>query len=112
MAGGKSAGSSRPRYLLARGATLVFPQAQAPRRNRQAVSQTMVRVSEAIARQSGAATWLPPSTEVVMILLDQQDPAAASAGDLSLAVDGATLSSSPIRVLGGRRRALLYDVNR
>jgi hypothetical protein len=99
-----------PTTILARGAALVLAQFQTPRRSRQAVSQTMVRVSEAIASQSGASTWLPTSTGVVMILLDQQDPAAAADGDLSLAIDGATLSSSPIRVLGGRRRALLYDV--
>jgi hypothetical protein len=45
-----------------------------------------------------------------MILLDQQDSTAAAAGDLALAVTNATLSSSPVRILGGRRRALLYDV--
>ncbi len=99
-----------PTTILGRGASLVFSQTQTPRRKKQAVSQSMVRVSDAIANQSGVETWLPVSIGVVMILLDQQDPAAAANGDLSLAVTGATLSSSPIRVLGGRRRALLYDV--
>ncbi len=96
--------------ILGRGASLVFAQAQTPQRKKQAVSQTMVRVSDAIANQSGIETWLPISIGVVTILLDQQDSAAAANGDLSLAVTGATLSASPIRVLGGRRRALLYDV--
>jgi hypothetical protein len=70
----------------------------------------MVRVGDALATQSAVETWLPTSIGVVMILLDQQDPSAAADGDLALAVDGATLNSTPIRILGGRRRALLYDV--
>jgi hypothetical protein len=46
----------------------------------------------------------------VAVLLDQQDPTATVAGDLALALDGATLNNTPIRILGGRRRMLLYDV--
>jgi hypothetical protein len=99
-----------PTTILARGASLVVPQAHTPRRSRQAVSGTMVSVADAIANQNGVETWLPTATQVVMIPLDQQDPTATAAGDLALAVNGATLSSTPIRVVGGRRRALLYDV--
>ena len=99
-----------PTTILGRGASLMFPRAHSPVRAKQAVSQTMVRVAETIANQSGVETWLPTSIGIVMILLDQQNSCEASNGDLSLAVDGATLSSSPIRVLGGTRRALLYDV--
>jgi hypothetical protein len=87
-----------------------MPQSHTPARKKQPVSNAMVRVADALATQSAVETWLPSSTGVVMILLDQQDPSAAADGDLALAVDGATLSSSPIRILGGRRRALLYDV--
>lgn len=96
--------------ILARGACLTMPQSHTPARKQQAVSSAMVRVGDALATQSGVETWLPTSTGVVMILLDQQDPSAAADGDLALAVNGATLSSSPVRILGGRRRALLYDV--
>ncbi len=46
-----------------------------------------------------------------MILLDLQDATASADGDLALSCQGATLSSNPIRILGGRRRALLYDVS-
>ena len=99
-----------PITLLGRGACLVFPQSHAPARKKQAVSSAMVTVSDALATQPAVETWLPTSAGAVMILLDQQDPSAAADGDLALAVDGATLSASPIRILGGRRRALLYDV--
>jgi len=99
-----------PTTILGRGACLVFPQTSAPKRKKQPVSSAMVNVSDALATQSGVETWLPTLTGVVMILLDQQDPSAAANGDLALAVNGATLSASPVRILGGRRRALLYDV--
>jgi hypothetical protein len=99
-----------PTTILARGASLIVPQSHTPARKKQPVSNAMVRVADALATQSAVETWLPTSTGVVMILLDQQDPSAAADGDLALAVDGATLSSTPIRILGGRRRALLYDV--
>jgi len=98
--------------LLGRGACVLLPQTHTPARKQQAVSSAMVNVSAALASQAGVETWLPASTGVVMILLDQQDPSAATDGDLGLAVDGATLSNSPIRILGGRRRALLYDVQK
>jgi hypothetical protein len=99
-----------PTSILARGASLAVPQTHTPRRSRQAVSSTMVRVGDAIANQSGVETWLPVAATVVAVLLDQQDPTATVAGDLALALDGATLNNTPIRILGGRRRMLLYDV--
>jgi hypothetical protein len=100
-----------PTTILGRGACLVLPQTHIPLRSRQAISQTMVRVSDAVAEQIGTETWLPTSIGVVMILLDLQDATASAGGDLSLSAQGATLASSPIRILGGRRRALLYDVS-
>ena len=100
-----------PTTILGRGACLMLPQTHIPVRNRQAISQTMVRVSDAVAEQIGTETWLPTSIGVVMILLDLQDAGASADGDLSLTAQGATLAASPIRILGGRRRALLYDVS-
>jgi hypothetical protein len=70
----------------------------------------MLRLSQAVLDQPGVETWLPTSIGVVGILLDQQDPTAAADGDLAIAVTGATLASPPVRVVGGARKILLYDV--
>ena len=99
-----------PTTILGRGACLMLPQTHIPLRSRQAIAQTMVRVTDAVADQIGTETWLPTSIGVVMVLLDLQDANGGANGDLSLSAQGATLSSTPIRILGGRRRALLYDV--
>jgi hypothetical protein len=100
-----------PTTILGRGSSLKLPQTHIPIRNRQAISQTMIRVSDAVADQIGTETWLPTGIGVVMILLDLQDASASANGDLALSCQGATLSSTPVRILGGRRRALLYDVS-
>jgi hypothetical protein len=99
-----------PTTILGRGATVNLPQTHIPLRNRQAISQTMVRVSDAVVEQVGTETWLPIGIHAVMILLDLQDATASADGDLALSADGATLAATPIRILGGHRRALLYDV--
>jgi hypothetical protein len=98
--------------ILARGAALRLRKPYLPVTNRQATTQSMVRISDALIDQTGAETWLPVAVSVVMILLDQADAAAADAGDLGIACDGATLATPPIVGTGGRRRALLYDVIR
>ncbi|MGA8043261.1 MAG: DUF6603 domain-containing protein [Terracidiphilus sp.] len=100
-----------PTTILGRGACLMLPQTFIPLRRRQAISQTMVRASECVAGQIGVETWLPTSIRVVLVLLDLQDATAASNGDLALSAQGATLAATPVRILGGRRRALLYDVS-
>ncbi|HEY2598861.1 MAG TPA: DUF6603 domain-containing protein [Candidatus Dormibacteraeota bacterium] len=100
-----------PTTILGRGSSLKLPQTHIPIRNRQAISQTMIRVSDAVADQIGTETWLPSGIGVVMILLDLQDASASANGDLALSCQGATLSSTPVRILSGRRRALLYDVS-
>jgi hypothetical protein len=43
-------------------------------------------------------------------MLDQQDLTAAGDGDLAIAIQGATLATPPLRVVGGARKILLYDV--
>ena len=63
----------------------MLPQTHIPLRNRQAISQTMVRVADAVADQIGTETWLPTSVGVVMILLDLQDATATANGDLASA---------------------------
>lgn len=73
-------------------------------------NQTPVRASEAVRGETALQTQLAIETEVVMILLDQQDATAAEAGDFGIAADGATLATPPVVIAGGTRRALLYQV--
>jgi hypothetical protein len=99
-----------PGALLGRGACVVLSRATVTSRGRQSTTQAVVRALDTVGDLAGVETWLPASVGVVMVLLDQQDPTAASDGDLSIAADGATLAVPPARVVGGRRKALLYDV--
>jgi len=96
--------------FLSRGSCAILSQPNLTRKGRQVSAQGMVRLSQAAVDQSGIETWLPPSISVVGLVLDQQDPTAASDGDLAIAVSGATLSTPPVRVTGGARKILLYDV--
>jgi hypothetical protein len=96
--------------FLTRGSCLMLAQPNTVQKNKQLTAQGMLRLSQAVVDQSGIETWLPPSIGVVGIILDQQDPTAAGDGDLAIAVDGATLATPPIRVIGGARKILLYDV--
>jgi hypothetical protein len=70
----------------------------------------MVRLSEALVDQAGAETWLPSPISVLGVILDIMDPTASQAGDLAIAAKGATLSTQPVRVTGGNRKMLFYDV--
>jgi large repetitive protein len=96
--------------ILTRGSTMILSHQHVPTRGKHATSDAMVQISDALASQSGVETWLPPSVSVVAVLLDQQDADAVREGDLAIAVNGATLTVPPLRVTGGQRRALLYDV--
>jgi hypothetical protein len=96
--------------LLGRGATIVLPRVASTAHRNQPTALTMTRVTTVMRDQQGVETWLPMATSVVMIILEGQDPTAASEGDLALAVDGAKLTDAPLPVGGGRRRSLLYDV--
>ena len=99
-----------PTTLLARGASVNMARHATPRRKNQKISQAAVRATKGIGTQVGVETSLPPQIEVVAVMLDQQDASAADDGDLAIAVTGAKLSSSPMRVVGGRHKALIYDV--
>lgn len=96
--------------LLGRGACLLLPQPYVPLKGKQRTTQSMLRVSDAMVEQQGAETWLPTKVGVVGVLLDQQDTCAAVEGDFSIAATGAKLQTPPLRVEGGRRKLLLYDV--
>src|SRR5262249_21033987 len=96
--------------VLCRGGWVNLSRALSPRRDRTPTSQAMVLMGSATAGTEGVQTWLPAATAVVMALLDQQDPTAADQGDLAIAAGGGRLAGVPVRVGGGRRLALLYDV--
>lgn len=96
--------------LLGRRSVVVLPQVAATIKSRQPSAQAMVQLSSAIANQPGVETWLPLATAVVGVLLDVDDLCGAADGDLAIGATGATLSSPPLRVIGGRRKLLLYDV--
>jgi hypothetical protein len=96
--------------LLGRGACLILPQPYVPLKGKQRTTQAMMRVSEAMVQQQGVETWLPVAVGVVGVILDQQDTCAAAEGDFSIAATGARLQTPPLRIEGGRRKMLLYDV--
>ena len=97
--------------VLGRGATMKLGKSSTPLHRGQKTSHTMLRISRATLGQTAVETRLPKAVSVVMILLDGQDPTSAANGDLAVAADGATLSTTPVPVGGGRRRAVLYDVS-
>jgi large repetitive protein len=96
--------------LLGRRSVIFLPQVVATIKSRVPSAQAMVKLSDAMANQPGVETWLPLSITVVGVLLDVEDLCTAADGDLAIAVTGATLSTPPLRVVGGRRKLLLYDV--
>jgi hypothetical protein len=96
--------------LLGRGCAIILPQPALINKRRQPAAQAMVRLSETLVDQPGVETWLPAGVTVVALLLDITDPTATQEGDLAIAVQGATLSSQPTRVIGGNRKMLFYDV--
>ena len=96
--------------FLARGSCVMLAQPSPMQKNKQLTAQGMLRLSQAVVAQSGIETWLPTSIGVVGLILDQQDPTAAGDGDLAIAMSGATLATPPVRIVGGARKILLYDV--
>jgi len=96
--------------FLARGSIVTLAQPNLVQKNKQVTAQGMLRLSQAVLDQPGVETRLPTSIGVVGLMLDQQDPTAAGEGDLAIAIDGATLATPPVRVVGGARKILLYDV--
>jgi large repetitive protein len=98
-----------PATILTRGAVMRLHKPLVATSNRQKTTLGMTEISAATAQQPGTETWLPKDTSVVMILLDRQDPTAASAGDLTIACPDATFAA-PIIGASGDRSALLYDV--
>jgi hypothetical protein len=99
-----------PSRFAARGATLRIILPHRTTRNGQTSSFGTPRAGDVMNGQDGVETRLPASVGVVMIALDIQDQTAASDGDLALAISGGILAATPVRVITGGRRLLLYDV--
>jgi hypothetical protein len=98
------------RALLTRGATLLLSTHYVPRRYKQKTSDVLAQISYAAADQVGTETRLPVQIDTVLVLLDQQNTDAAGADDLAVGIDGATVQTPPLLVVGGTRTALLYAI--
>ena len=107
---GMHAGQTGANVLLARGAVIALSQTTGVSIGGQAMSLGMVALSEAVLDQVAIQTHLPPQLDVVGILLDAKAGGAIGPENVAVAADGVTLSAVPVRVEGGDRTLLLYDV--
>ncbi|HEY6489867.1 MAG: DUF6603 domain-containing protein [Terracidiphilus sp.] len=107
---GNHAAQISGRALLTRGATLLLSTHFVPRQNKQKSSDALTQISYAAADQVGTETRLPAQIDTVLVLLDQLSSDAASAVDLTVGIDGATVETPPLLVGGGSRTALLYAI--
>jgi hypothetical protein len=96
--------------MLARGAALVLSQVTGVSISKQSMSLGMIALSQATVDQVAVQTYLPSSVNVVGVLLDAQAGGVIGPDTVAVAADGATLNATPIRVNGGDRALLLYDV--
>jgi hypothetical protein len=96
--------------MLARGATLVLSQVTGVSIAKQSMSLGMIALSEATIDQVAVQTHLPSAVNVVGVLLDAKAGGAIGPDTVAVAADGATLNAVPVRVQGGDRTLLLYDV--
>jgi hypothetical protein len=98
-----------PSCFAARGATLRVLRPASIARNAQRASVGTTQAADVLRGQIGIETRLPIGITVVIVALDAADPMAASRGDLALSAVGARLGT-PMRVLLGARRLVVYDV--
>jgi hypothetical protein len=91
--------------LLGRGASVRLG---APLRAR-AGMYALLPATAALAQQTASETTLPAAVDVVLVIIDARGPGLPGAGPRVLAT-GATLSSAPLVVAGGRRLHLFYTV--
>jgi hypothetical protein len=78
--------------------------------SQQTMSLGMIPLAQATLDQVAVQTYLPGSCTVVGVLLDAKAGGAIGPDTIAVAAEGATLKPSPIRVQGGDRTLLLYDV--
>lgn len=96
--------------MLGRGATLLLSQITGTTISQQAMSLGMIPLSQATVDQVAVQTYLPGSCTVVGVLFDAKAGGEIGPDSVAIAAAGATLNASPIRVQGGDRTLLLYDV--
>jgi hypothetical protein len=99
-----------PITFLGRGAIIRTARSYIPRRQGAQTVEALTPSIDATRDQPGIETRLPIATAVVMVLLDRRDPNGSGDGDLAVAAHGATVGAPPLRVTGGARVALLYEV--
>lgn len=97
--------------FVARGAIVITSRPQETLIKNQRSTQAVVLAANVVSDTEIVETRLPLGTDVVAVMLDRQDATAADQGDLTLAADGATLTTPPVAVGFGSRRILLYDVS-
>jgi hypothetical protein len=98
-----------PHTALCRGGWVTGSTPATARRRRANRPLATARAGDVVRRSRVVETVLPIDTDVVAVLIDLADVAAADGGDLAVAVDGATCSA-PVEVAGRRQRMVLYDV--
>ena len=98
-----------PHTALCRGGWLTVSTPAASRRRQASRPLALARAADVVRRSHVVETTLPVDSEVVGVLIDLADVAAADGGDLVVAVDGGTCGP-PVEVTGRRQRLLLYDV--
>jgi hypothetical protein len=76
----------------------------------QSMSLGLIALSEATVDQVAVQTYLPSSVNVVGVLLDAQAGGVIGPDTVAVAADNAMLNATPVRVQGGDRTLLLYDV--
>jgi hypothetical protein len=101
-----------PTMILGRGAVIELSQRTGAHIAKQAIGAGMISLAEALRGQTAIQTTLPASIRVVAVLLDLEPGRVLSADDLAIGAAGARLAVDPIRVEGGHRALLLYDVSR
>ncbi len=94
---------------LCRGGWLTVATRAATTRRRRTGSVALVRAGDLVARSRVVETALPADTAVIGVVIDLSDVTAADAGDLVVAVDGATCGPG-VEISGNRQRIVCYDV--
>jgi large repetitive protein len=97
--------------ILVRGGFVHLAAAHHAEVRRQVASQSMAPIEAVMRGQPGAETWLPVTTQVVLVLLDHPDAAHASAADYVVTADGWQEASEPIVLSYPGLRAMLFDVS-
>ena len=108
----QSAAQLSPTVVLGRGVLIELSQRAGVHIAKQTIGTGMISLAEALRGQTAIQTTLPAGTGVVGVLLDLEPGRVLAPADLVIASAGSRLAADPIRVEGGNRALLLYDVSR